>query len=312
MAYSNETNKKVLVRLAKGISLSEISTELNVSKSTIYRWQKENLEEIEMIKASLKIRELIRIGNYKEALEFASEDRFNGCIHIQSQIITCLIKLGRYEEALVICNEERFKDNFIIQSQRINCLIKLGKYKKALDICNEDRFSNYSHIQSKKKYLMKKLKSKKPITQKHNNITNKVNILALLQSIKDKETSLEELNNLNLQNYQKAILTMAIYEAENYDISVAIYFLKSLKQKYNDNRNMLNIIKKLNERLKIKRKLFDINFYLKLLNTPVEEPKNNYIEEEREYILRLLNALNEVRIERMNIEVSNNETSPTR
>lgn len=56
MAYSNETKNKVLVRLAKGIITSEISTELNVSKSTIYRWQKENLQEIEIIKASLKIR----------------------------------------------------------------------------------------------------------------------------------------------------------------------------------------------------------------------------------------------------------------
>lgn len=211
-----------------------------------------------------------------------------------------------------MCNEERFKDYFIIQSQRITCLVKLGRYEEALDICNEDRFSNFLSIQRQKDYLVKKLKFKKPRTQKHNNITNKINILALLQSIKDKETSLEELNNLNIPNYQKAILTMAIYEVENYDISVAIYFLKSLKQKYNDNRNMLNIIKKLNERLKIKRKLFDINFYLKLLNTPVEEPKNNYIKEEREYILRLLNVLNEVRIKRMNIEVNNNDNPPSR
>lgn len=46
MAYSIEIKNKVLVRLAKGIRISEISTELNVSKSTIYHYQRENLEEI--------------------------------------------------------------------------------------------------------------------------------------------------------------------------------------------------------------------------------------------------------------------------
>lgn len=312
MAYNNETKNKVLVRLAKGISISEISTELNIPISTIYSWQNENSEEIEMIKASLKIRELIRNGNYMEALEFASEDKFNGCFPIQSQKITCLIKLGRINKALTMCNEDRFKDVFVIQSQKITCLIYFRRFDEAFSLCNEDRFSNYSPIQNQKRYLIKKFESKSSQSQNHNNKINKEKLLTLLQSIRDKETSLEELNNLDLPDYQKAILTMAIYEVENYDISVAIFFLKSLKQKYNNNRNMLNIIKKLNERLKTKRKLFDINFYLKLLNTPVEEPKNNYIEEEREYILRLLNVLNAIRIERMNIEVANNETPPTR
>lgn len=312
MACSNETKKKVLVRLAKGIRISEISSKLNVSKSTIYRWQKENLEEIEMIKASLKIRELIRNGNYMEALEFASNGIFKDNFRIQSQKITCLIKLGRINKALTMCNEDRFKDVFVIQSQKITCLIYFRRFDEAFSLCNEDRFSNYSPIQNQKRYLIKKFKSKSSQPQNHNNQINKEKLLTLLQSIKDKETSLEELNNLNLPNYQKAILTMAIYEVENYDISIAICFLKSLKQKYNDNRNMLNIIKKLNERLKTKRKLFDINFYLKLLNTPVEEPENNYIEEEREYILRLLNVLNAVRIEKMNIEVNNNDNPPSR
>ena len=173
-------------------------------------------------------------------------------------------------------------------------------------MASNDKFKNYLPIQGQKDHLLKICKSKAINNQvpKPNNTI----LSSILTSIKNKTLSLEELNNLDLPNYQKAILTMAMYEAENYGISVSICFLKSLKQKYNDNKEMLTIIKKLNERLKVKRKLFDTNFYLKLLSIPVvETPNFNAIKEERENILRLLNVLNIIRAER----ISNAETPPS-
>lgn len=54
MVYSNEVINKVLVSLAKDINVN--LKELNISKTTIYRWKKENEDLIEEIKCSLQIR----------------------------------------------------------------------------------------------------------------------------------------------------------------------------------------------------------------------------------------------------------------
>ena len=56
MVYSNEVINKVLVSLAKDINVNLISEELNISKTTIYRWKEENEDLIEEIKCSLQIR----------------------------------------------------------------------------------------------------------------------------------------------------------------------------------------------------------------------------------------------------------------
>lgn len=132
MAYSNEIRKKVFVRLAKNIDINEIANEFNISKSTIYLWKKENLEEIEIIKVSLKIIELIKSKKYLEALELASEETFKDDFTIQSQRITCLIELGRLNEALELASEERFKD--------YKPIVKQQRYLK--EILQNEKFSN--------------------------------------------------------------------------------------------------------------------------------------------------------------------------
>jgi len=150
MAYSEEIKNKVLVSLANNIDIKDIASKLNISISTIYRWKKENVDEIAIIKVSLKLRELIKSGNYLEAFELASEERFKKDFLVQSQRITCLIKLGRVKEALELASKERFKNYFPIQSQRITCLIKLGRVKEALELTSEDRLKDNFTIQSQR------------------------------------------------------------------------------------------------------------------------------------------------------------------
>jgi len=158
MAYSEEIKNKVLVSLANNIDIKDIASKLNISISTIYRWKKENVDEIAIIKVSLKLRELIKSGNYLEAFELASEERFKKDFLVQSQRITCLIKLGRVKEALELASKERFKNYFPIQSQRITCLINLGRVKEALELASEERFKNYLPIQNQRKTLQKEKK----------------------------------------------------------------------------------------------------------------------------------------------------------
>jgi len=150
MSYSKEIKNIALFKLAKNISITEICTELNISKSTIYRWQKENKTEIENIRASLLIKKLIRNKHIIEALNYCEEERFKDYFPIQKQRITCLIKLGRPEEALALCEEERFKDYFPIQNRRITCLINLGRTEEALALCEEERFKDYFPIQKER------------------------------------------------------------------------------------------------------------------------------------------------------------------
>lgn len=81
---------KVLVCLAKNISVKDINLELNVSMTTIYRWKKRYESEIKLIQKSIEVKTLIKQERYIEALEICEKPEFLGDETIQSQRRTIL------------------------------------------------------------------------------------------------------------------------------------------------------------------------------------------------------------------------------
>ncbi len=184
-----EELNKVLVKIAKGTPLEEISEIYSISTSILEEWKILYQGTIENIKASLQVREFIRENKLEEALAICTLERFSDVEVIQSQRAVILNKLERPKEALNICNNPRFKSNpyfqiilysilyndmlrkypllefdkvlaicddplfqknASIQSQKITILIKQKKYDKALIICNKPFFRKNAIIQSQK------------------------------------------------------------------------------------------------------------------------------------------------------------------
>ena len=132
--YDQELKDKIL-HLLKEQTIREVSTQFNISSTTLYRWQK--------IKEDSKlIKKLISEERYDEALEITKKNPNN--IPIQSQSMTIYIKIREYEKAMKIA--QKFPNDAPIQSQLITIYTRKGEYEKAMEIAQ--KFPNYAPIQS--------------------------------------------------------------------------------------------------------------------------------------------------------------------
>ena len=277
---------------------------------------------------SQRIKILMKLKRLNEALALSEEPRFLTDPLIQSQRITILIKLNRLEEALKISRKPEFHHDFAIQSQQIKVLIELGKLKEAYELSSEERFNNYFLIQSekitiltkmgklrqalalaseprfKKDYLIEtqKRELEKRLAKKQNRIENSSkrkekmeqkarNLLRMISLIMPKETSnLEQgiaLSNIN--EWQKVILTIALHEKLNYPARVSLNYLKGQMLIYENQAEMLKIIKALNTHRKSNPNFFDIKFYEKLLSNEITFERKK----EKEHLLHLKEQLNQ-------------------
>ncbi len=127
--------KDEILHLLKEKTIKEVSTQFNISTTTLYRWQK--------IKEDSKlIKELISEERYDEALEITK--KYPNNIPIQSQLMTIYTKKGEYEKAMEIA--QQFPTNAPIQSQLMTIYTKKGEYKKAMEIAQQ--FPTNAPIQS--------------------------------------------------------------------------------------------------------------------------------------------------------------------
>ena len=170
MAYSVDVKNEVIERL-KNQSAKEISEQMNISLSTIYKWKKEfinkeqnksqtkeNIESsvdtkkndekdiVEEITTSKEIKKLINVKKFDQALKLTEKYPYNPII--QSQRIGIFIRQKRYVEAKKLCQRPEFINEEKIQSQLITIYMQEGKLEKAKEIGQKPEFINDVTIQS--------------------------------------------------------------------------------------------------------------------------------------------------------------------
>jgi len=246
-----------------------------------------------------KIKILIRTGRLEEALAICNLDIWQKNKRTQSQKITILIKLRRYNEALEICNLDKWQNIDVIQSQKVTILTKLGRLEEALEICNLEIWKANNLIRRQKRKILKTLEQEKDLNNEIKRGISELelerehtleDITACVRKIRDKSLTLDEIEVLNVSAEQKAILLVAFYEANNYHRDVILNYLKKLSKDYNDSKEMLAIIKKLMNRIKMQKRFFDIGFYEKILDV-LSKISIIKIEQERNGLLALKDNL---------------------
>ena len=173
MAYSVDIKNEVIERLKKQ-SAKEISEQMNISLSTIYKWKKEGInneqnksqttesvgrdreaknneerdieKRYEEIEASKKIKKLRKEKKFDEALKLTEQYPYDSVI--QSQRVGIFIQQKQYIQAEKLCQRSEFINYTPIQSQLITIYMQEGKLKKAKEISQRPEFINNAPIQS--------------------------------------------------------------------------------------------------------------------------------------------------------------------
>ena len=199
--YDNDTKEKIWICFFENQNL-EVKEMLDISKSTVYKWlreegynrdtkkilqtinnlwnSKEYEKALELIKLyqdiplfkryheylikelSKKIKSLILNKQWDLALKLCSIETEN--LIIISQRIEILIFQRKCKEALALCTEEKCNENIIILSQKITILIKQRELNKALALCTEENCNeNISILSQKITILIKQRKLNKAL-----------------------------------------------------------------------------------------------------------------------------------------------------
>lgn len=95
----------------------------------------------------------------------------------------------------------------------------------------------------------------------------------LLETIKNNQINLDDIENLNISEIDKTIFLFAYYEFNKLGI-FSLKLLKDKKQEFSNDLEALRIINRLTDRLKQKIKIFDIYYFLNLLNQSQKSKKN--------------------------------------
>ena len=241
---------------------------------------------------------LMKMGRLKAALEVCSLEKWQNNEEFQVKKVDILMELGRYKEALAVCNLDRWQKNMFIQYRKVKILIELGRLEEALAICDLEKCQKDGAMQKQKSRIINIMASGSKIDEKRKESQPKKDeatktskkTFSFLAQIKDGAISLEKLNNLNVPAAQKSVLLVAFYEANNYHRDVILNYLKKLSKDYNDSKEMLAIIKKLMNRIKMQKRFFDIGFYEKILDV-LSKISIIKIEQERNGLLALKDNL---------------------
>ncbi len=185
--YDNDTKEKIWICFFENQNL-EVKEMLDVSKSTVYKWlreegynrdtkkilqtinnlwnSKEYEKALELVKLyqdipifkryheylikelSKKIKSLILNKQWDLALKLCSIETEN--LIIISQRIEILIFQRKCKEALALCTEENCNEDISILSQKITILTKQRKLNKALALCTEEKCNENIIILSQK------------------------------------------------------------------------------------------------------------------------------------------------------------------
>lgn len=247
----------IIILIRNGSSVKEISKELKISKAVIYEF----------------LRTTIPSDN---KIQF---DR----LPVLTQIKILIIEED-YKSALELCNKPENIDNKNIQEQNVKVL--LLEYEKtqnnelleqALKICKSN-----NDIKSFDRY-------RKKIECYINNNTNK-KLTVLLTNIYYGTISIKEIENSEVEPWEKALLLICYYEKNNK--KAGLTYLKKLKVEYQEIKEKLKILNILYDRLNGKKsRIFDASIYSKYLGCTIDQNCIKVIEHHKNDIEKI-NSVN--------------------
>lgn len=180
-------------------------------------------------------------------------------------LITVLLILHN-KKALKLAKSPKFENDPSIQFLVIATLMQMHEFDEAYNFAINCKFKDDKRIQQRIRILERK------VHKTSYNIKNDT-LADTLRGIKDNEITETEIEALELSTFQKEMLLVLYLYANHFPDKVIINTINRLKDKYQNTPIALNTIKYFFDLVKQKRRFYDIEAFIRLLNQDFEEEK---------------------------------------
>ena len=211
---------------------------------------------------SLKTIALMRDCRVQEALDSVTLALSRGYnAELEDKRILLISILNGPEQALIECDKEENKEKRIIQLRKATILKDLRRLDEALDICNRPGYTEGI-------FGPRFIDMKRRINGLKKNSNNNIEVSKLLTKIYVEKVTKEELENANIDEWNKELLLLAYYEKKNK--STGLQIIKELKKKYANQHAKIKVLNNFYTKFSSKKsKLCDIGHYAELLGCKV-------------------------------------------
>ena len=276
--YDQKIKDGVIKRVMLGELIKDVSEDTGVSIGTIRRWVKEYKEKMDSNSKSItdcekgflqlvlnennllaNIDRLASEGILDEVLKLFDNEEFKYNVNMQIMRINILINLDRLEEALCLCESLEFlknKEIRLLQRRIITMMLNKKRKQLKMDLIRvlKNRLESQQDIQS----------NEMPIES--DNKVKKANSTSILFEIyNNKILTQSELDSININDLERIILIVALYDKQNLPLSILFKYLKEKLVEYSEEEEMFKLIQSLFLRMKSKRRIFDLKYYKNLL-----------------------------------------------
>ena len=276
--YDQKIKDGVIKRVMLGELIKDVSEDTGVSIGTIRRWVKEYKEKMDSNSKSItdsekgflqlvldednllvNVDRLIREGLLDAVLKLFDNEEFKYNANMQIIRINILINLDRLEEALCLCESLEFlknKEIRLLQRRIINMMLNKKRMQLKMDLIRslKNRLESQQDIES----------SEMPIES--DNKVKKANSTSILFEIYNNKILTQcDLASININDLERVILTVALYDKQNLPLNILFKYLKEKLVEYSEEEEMFKLIQSLFLRMKSKRRIFDLKYYKNLL-----------------------------------------------
>ena len=276
--YDQKIKDGVIKRVMLGELIKDVSEDTGVSIGTIRRWVKEYKEKMDSNSKSItdcekgflqlvldednlliNIDRLMREGILDEVLKLFDNEEFKYNVNMQIMRINILINLDRLEEALCLCESLEFlknKEIRLLQRKIISMILYKKRMQLKMDLIRvlKYKLDSQQDIES----------SEMPIES--DNKIKKANSASLLRDIyNNKILTQSDLDSININDVERVILTVALYDKQNLPLNILFKYLKEKLVEYSEKEEIFKLIQSLFLKMKSKRRIFDLEHYKNLL-----------------------------------------------
>lgn len=276
--YDQKIKDGVIKRVMLGELIKAVSEDTGVSIGTIRRWVKEYKEKMDSNSKSItdcekgflqlvldednlliNIDRLMREGLLDDVLKLFDNEEFKYNANMQIMRINILINLDRLEEALCLCESLEFlknKEIRLLQRKIISMILYKKRMQLKMDLIRvlKNRLDSQQDIES----------SEMPIES--DNRVKKVNSTSILFEIYNNKILTQcDLGSININDLERVILTVALYDKQNLPLNILFKYLKEKLVEYSEEEEIFKLIQSLFLKMKSKRRIFDLEHYKNLL-----------------------------------------------
>lgn len=296
--YDQKIKDGVIKRVMLGELIKDVSEDTGVSIGTIRRWVKEYKEKMDSNSKSItdsekgflqlvldennllvNVDRLIREGLLDEVLKLFDNEEFKYNVNMQIMRINILINLDRLEEALCLCESLEFlknKEIRLLQRRIINMMLNKKRMQLKMDLIRvlKNRLESQQDIES----------NEMPIEA--DNKIKKANSTSILFEIyNNKILTQSDLDSININDLERVILTVALYDKQNLPLNILFKYLKEKLVEYSEKEEIFKLIQSLFLKMKSKRRIFDLEYYKNLL-VSVRKYRHIFSEEKDSSLIR--------------------------